>query len=41
MSDGLITQPIGDLGDSANLAFRRIPIQLIAQLHVNIAVPNP
>ena len=41
MSDGLITQPIGDLRDSAQLAFNLISVQWIAEFHINIAIPNP
>src|SRR5215469_11233419 len=41
ISDGLIAQPVGDLGDSTHLAFRLISVQRIAELYVNITVPEP
>jgi len=41
MSDGLVPEPIGSFGDSAHFAFGLISVQRIAELHVNIAVPNP
>ena len=40
MFDSLITQPLGDLGDSAHPAFGLVSIQPIAELQLNIAVPN-
>jgi len=40
VSHGLITQPIGDLGDGAHLDFDLVSVHQIAQLHANVAVPN-
>ena len=41
MSDGLIPEPFGGFAESAHLAFGFISVQVVAQLYVNIAVPNP